>query len=225
MGSEMTLRSFESTSMRDLKSLRLSSGTSNDPAGPGRVDAVVHQIERLGVGAGGEVVLRRFDRRMHVRDPDPPAHPLRAKRLHREAVPEQLVVCRQQRVEHERRARRVHPQRVPVQGDRSGLVDRHPLVDPVAEGGAGEGCVVGETVRRVTGHPAARVLERFGQVPMEKGRHGSDAGREQFVQQSIVEGDPGAVRAPAAGGLDTRPRDREPVGVEPQLLPDRTSSG
>ena len=72
------------------------------------------------------------------------------------------------------------------------------------------------SAKRVDGRPvepAAVVLERLRQVPVVERDHRLDAGREQLVDEPVVEREPLGVGPALAGRLDPRPRDREAVAV------------
>ena len=103
----------------------------------------------------------------------------RAQRDRGPAVAEQQVVGDRQRVEHQRPAGGVHADGVAEHGDDVGLVDGDPVLDPVGEPLADDGGVLGEAVDGVAVEPAAVVLERLRQVPVEERDHRLDAVLEQ----------------------------------------------
>ena len=118
----------------------------------------------------------------------------------RAAVPEQQVVGRRQRVEHQLAARRVRPGRVAQHRDDVRLVHRDPVLDPVREALADQPGVLGEAVHRVAVQPAALVLERLGQVPVVERGHRLDVALQQPVDEPLVEVEPGGVRRPHPSG-------------------------
>ena len=85
-------------------------------------------------------------------------------------------------------------------GDDQRLVHRDPALDPVAKRLADDGRVVREAQRDVPRRPAALVLERLRQVPVEqRGRAGYPALR-QGVEQRLVVVEPGLVHLARAVG-------------------------
>ena len=124
---------------------------------------------------------------MQVGDADGAGDALRAQRLNRQAVGQELMVHRGQGVEEQVAAGRVDAQGVAVEGDGGGLVQRHPLRHAVTEPLAGGRAVLGEPFRRRTVHPAAAVLQGQRGVPVVERGHGGDAGVEQPVDQPVVE--------------------------------------
>src|SRR5262245_65755357 len=107
---------------------------------------------------------------------------------------------------------------VPDPGVDPRLVVRDPVPDAVAEAAHDGLRVLGAGLRGRARRPAARVLEHLRRVPVEEGRERLDLVREQLVDQTIVEVEPGLVdRAPARRD-DPRPRDREAKRTEPELL-------
>src|SRR5215831_4034156 len=70
-------------------------------------------------------------------------------------------------------------------------------------------------------HPAAEVLERGRQVPVEDRQHRRDAGLEQAVQEPVVEAEPGLVHRARACREHPTPRDREPIRAEPERVHER----
>ena len=118
-------------------------------------------------------------------------------------------------------AGRVLADLVRLQAGAPRLVLGDPVPHPVAEPGRHRVRVLHEGPRRVAPRPAALVLEALRQVPMEERRVGDDAGVEQAVHQTAVEVEPARVHAAAALGQHARPRDREAVRLEPQVLHER----
>ena len=89
--------------------------------------------------------------------------------------------------------------------------------DAVAEPRGDDLGVLGERLDVSRARPAAAVLERLRQVPVVERQERLDAVREQLVDEAVVEVEAGLVHAAATLGDDPRPRDREAVGVEPEL--------
>jgi hypothetical protein len=166
-------------------------------------------------GRGGDVgraVARRPRRSVVVGDGDLPSA-RRAQRRRGQAVPEQLVMRGRKRVDHQRPAGRVHAERIPERGHDERLVESDPQRHAIGEPSRGDAGEVGEPVRGIPRHPAARVLQRLRQVPVKQRRHRGDPARQQAIDQSVVEVEPGFVGRARSGRLDARPRQREPVGA------------
>src|SRR5439155_24538759 len=102
------------------------------------VERAVHPARGLGIGLGGG---RRIARRKIERDPDVRLTRSRAYRVSRGAVREQEVVRHEDRGAEIADARRVDAAVVACVRDHLGLVQRHPVFDPVTEK-SGEGFVV-----------------------------------------------------------------------------------
>ena len=101
------------------------------------------------------------------------------------------------------------------------LVERHPVLDPVAEALGDGGGVAREPLADVAVQPAAAVIERQRQVPVVERHPRRDVRAQQLVDQPVVEVEPLGVQRPGPVGEDARPRDAEAVGLEPQRLHDR----
>jgi hypothetical protein len=142
---------------------------------------------------------------------------VRPDRRHRQAVPEQQVVRHGQRVEQERLAGGVRAQHVAERHVHERLVQRDPQLDPVAQCGRHQARVLGEPVRRVPVQPAAVVLQRLRQVPVEQRGDRVDAVPQQLVDKPVVEPDATRVDLAGARRLDPRPGDREAVRVDAQI--------
>src|SRR3954452_8067721 len=126
---------------------------------------------------------------------------------------------------HRRERRRVIPParcvsavRVPEQRRAPRLVQRGPRVGRGLQRVEHQYRVVPEPVRRVAHRPSARVLEFLRQVPVVQRHPRIDALGKQLVDQPVVEADPGRVHRALATRLDPRPRHREPVGVQAEIL-------
>ena len=195
----------------------------------GVVDRIAEAGDRLGEpavvqgvlgGRGGDVgrVVARRVHRVEVQDDadlgvgDPGAQPLDG-----EAVTEEQVVGGGEAVGDGRAPGRHEPGDVAEVARAVRLVERRPVLDPVAEGRGHDVGVLGEVVRRRPLRPAALVLERLGQVPVVERHVRLDSGGEQLVDEPVVEVEAGGSDVTAAVGDHPRPRDREPVGAEAEL--------
>ena len=118
-----------------------------------------------------------------------PARPVRADRLHGEAVRQRDVVA--DLVQLRRRqfeAGRVDAPAVAEIHEASGFVDREDILDAVAQALRHIAGVIRERLRGVAGLPAAdAVLQRLRQIPVIQRRIGLDAVGQQFVDQAVVE--------------------------------------
>ena len=109
-------------------------------------------------------------------------------------------------------AGRVAPLVVADERRHPGLIEGHPVVDPVAEHFECRAGEVGETARGVaTGPAAVAILERLRQVPVVERRHRADATLEKAVDKPLVEVEAGLVAPPIAIGKQARPGDAEAV--------------
>lgn len=118
-------------------------------------------------------------------------------------------------------ARRVHAVHVAAVDHHPGFVQRGPVPDAVAQARGDDARVVREPVRAIAGGPAAALVQRLRQVPVEQGRERRDAGREQAVDQPVVEVEPGSVHAAGALGQHAAPGDAEAVGAQAQFAHQR----
>ena len=134
-----------------------------------------------------------------------------------EAVREVEVVHRGERGGGLRATGRVDAGRVAEVRRAPGLVERGPHRHAVAVGVDDLRGVVGEAQGGVAHGPAAGVLEGLRQVPVVHRGHRVDAGRQEVVDQPVVEVEAGGVERARAGGLDPRPGEREPVGVQAEV--------
>jgi hypothetical protein len=131
-------------------------------------------------------------------------------------VRQQLVVRGRQRVEHQRLPRRVQSERVAVDGVHERLVEGDPQLHPVTEGAPHDVGIFAEACRGVPVEPAALVLQRLRQVPVEERGDRVDALAQERVDEAVVEVQSRYVRGPASGRLDPGPGDGEPVRVHAQ---------
>ena len=169
-----------------------------------------------GVQRRRTVVVRR-DRVEVERHPD-----LRLRRdgpdgVDGQAVPEHQVVGGRNRGVPLGSARRMQAGAVAQERRAPRLVERDPVLDPVAEREGGRRRQLGEPVRGLPGRPATGVLERLGQVPVVERHPGRDAGGEQLVDEAVVEVEPGAIGKATAVGQDPRPGHGEPVRAQAEF--------
>ena len=142
----------------------------------GADEHLVHEaMPASGRGRVGVAVARRLAVREAEGGADAqiPAH-----RLHgaeRQAVGAIHRMHRAQEVGQAATARCVDSHQVPARGEDVGLVEDHPVRDPVAQGSCHPLRVVGEAARQVALGPAAGVLQGLGQVPVVERREGPDA--------------------------------------------------
>jgi hypothetical protein len=106
-----------------------------------------------------------------------------------------------------------------------GLVVGGQRSQPVAQAPPHLHRVVGEAFGGGPREPATGVLQRLRQVPVEQRGMRLDAGGQQLVDQAVVEVHARRVEGARTGGLHTRPRDREAVGIDAQRLHQRHVGG
>ncbi len=145
----------------------------------------------------------------------------RAQRHRAQAVRQVQVVRGAQRGRRVGAAGGVHTGGVAQEGGAPRLVQRDPLLHPVAERLADDLRVLGEAVGRLPLGPAARVLQLLRQVPVVEGDGGLDPGGQQLVHQAAVEVQAALDGGAAAGRLHPGPGDGEAVGAEAQVLHQR----
>src|SRR4029453_16386627 len=141
-------------------------------------------------------------------DPDLGVVGLTSKHVDRKAVREQDVMRGGDRGTRVRSTRRLEAEGVSEPGRAVGLVVGHPVPDPIAEPAGDEPRLLDERLRRGTPGPPTLVLARPRGGP----------GRERPGAEPVVEGQAALVHPATPVGQDTRPRDREPVSVEAELL-------
>ena len=170
-------------------------------------------------------VRLRVERDEVDRDPHARAAGLAAEHVRREAVGEENVVSRRERVRVALSAGGVLAGPVAEPADDPRLALGDPVAHAVAEPGRDHLDVLGERLGRVAYGPAAAVLEGLREVPVVERREGLDAGGEQLVDQPVVEVEAGRVHAPSSFGENARPGDGEAERVEPELSHERDVLG
>src|SRR4029453_15396833 len=78
-----------------------------------------------------------------------------------------------------------------------------------------------QSIGGVPVHPAALFLKGLRSVPMEDRDHGRDAGREELIDQPIVEIETLHVWRAVPVRLDARPGQREPIGRDAKFFDQR----
>ena len=142
----------------------------------------------------------------------------RAVGLHRLAVRAQQVMRGDRRLETVLVARCEGAVKIAAVGHDPRFVEGRPQLHAVVEPAKHHARVVGKPVGDVGVQPAAAVVERGRQVPVEERRHGLDAVGEQGVDQSLVEAQAGFVHPAPAFGQDAPPRDAEAVSRQTEPL-------
>lgn len=163
-------------------------------------------------------VLGRLDRTEVVDDADPGVRRGRPDRPYGQAMAQVQVVGGPHGGGQVGEARRHPALQVPDPGRAQRLVERRPVLHPVAEALHHVGGVRGEVLRGLPYGPAAPVLERLRQVPVVEGGERGDARLQEAVHEPVVEVQARLVDRPVAAGHDPRPGDREAVGVRAELL-------
>ena len=95
-----------------------------------------------------------------------------------------------------------------------GFVEDDEVGNDVAQPIGHDGSIIGETFRRVARTPAALVLQRLRQVPVEQGRIGRDVPFVQRLAKAFVIVDARLVHGAGAIRHDAGPGDREAIGAE-----------
>ena len=86
-----------------------------------------------------------------------------------------------------------------------GLVERHPMLDPIAQRVGDGGGVVAEIFGEVAIRPSAGVLERLRQIPMIERHPRLDVALEHLVHDAIVEVESLLINRAFPGRHDPRP--------------------
>ena len=163
-------------------------------------------------------LARRLDVMEVERDADARPGHRRSDRVRGRAMREVRVVRRPQCGRPILASRRVPPDAVPEHRDAPRFVERQPVRHAIAEPIGQDARVLGESADDLAVRPAAGVLERLRQVPVEERQPRHDLPLEQPVDEPVVEFQPLRVGRPAARRLDARPRDAEPIRPEAHRL-------
>ena len=142
------------------------------------------------------------------------------QRLGGQPVAEQLVMHHVQFGARADQAGGVPAGAVPEMGDHPGLVEGHPVPDPIPEPGLHRRGVVGERMRRAPYPPPALLLEALREIPVEERDERLDAGFQQPVHQPVVEVQTYLVDQTPPLWHHPGPGHREPVGRQSQILHD-----
>ena len=197
--------------LEHVRGIRAAEDRVEEPAVAVAVEGA-RRLDVLGSIAGGLCGLE-VDR-----DSDLGAGRLAAQDLRGETVREQDVVGGGDRVRRRGPAGCVDAVAVAEPGDHPRLVQRDPVPDAISEPGGDRLDVPAEGLGRGAHRPPARILERRRQVPVVQRHDRLDLVREQLVDDSVVEVEPGVVHAPVALGQHPRPRDREPERVDAEVV-------
>ena len=98
------------------------------------------------------------------------------------------------------------------------LVKRGKAFDAVAVAVGDQSGVVGKPADDVPVGPAADVVERLRHIPVIKAEPRLDAGRQERIDQPVVESEPRLVRRPSPRRQESRPRHRKAVGLNAEAL-------
>ena len=103
------------------------------------------------------------------------------------------------------------------EGEHGRLIERHPILDTVAQVRREQRGVVGEPAHHLRVGEAAAVLQRLRQVPMEEVDQRLDARAKQGVDEALVEVEAALVDGAGPHGQDARPADAEAVCARAQV--------
>src|SRR5205823_3379623 len=100
------------------------------------------------------------------------------------------------------------------------LVERDPVLHPVAEMSRHDFGVLREPSRRGGIEPPAAAIQLVRIVPVKERDVRGDAGGEEAVDQLVIEFQTALVHLPSPRGQNARPGEAQSVRLEPQLLHD-----
>ena len=106
---------------------------------------------------------------------------------------------------------------VAEEGKDGRLVERHPILDPVAQARCEQRGVVGEPAHDLRVGEAAAILQRLRQVPVEQVDQWLDTRAKQGIDEALVEVEAGLVDGAGPRGQDARPADAEAIRARPQI--------
>ena len=111
--------------------------------------------------------------------------------------------------------RRMKAQQMPKERHHQRLVVRNPMMHAITQPLGHDVRVLSKGVAGVAVHPAARVLQWLGQVPVIERGVGVDLGGQQFIDQPIIKVQTSLVDLAPPGGQNARPGDGKAVGFQP----------
>ncbi len=191
-----------------------------------RIAAAEERIEepRVASGAplvGGDSIPLRTGRRGDLIDVDRHADPgvadHGADRLGRGGMAAELVVGDADRRRPVTQPRRVHAVGVAQECEHGRLVERHPVLDTVAQARRDQRRVVAEPAHDLGVGEAAAVLQCLRQVPVEQVDERLDAGVQQGVDEAPVEVEAELVDAADSHRQHPRPAHAEAIRPRPQI--------
>ena len=136
--------------------------------------------------------------------------------LHGKPMRQEKMVDGLKRSHGVRQARRMDPQEMAQETMYRRLVVRDPVRDAIAQTLDNNGRIVGKLLADVAIGPAARVLQRLRQVPMEKRGIWGDVLFEERIHKAVIEVQARLVHGAHALGNNPRPGDGKAVGVQAQ---------
>ena len=181
-------------------------------------DRVEHRVTQLRRQTIRWDVLARMNRHQVEGDADLRLRPRALHGLGRETVGQQQVVNDLHVEPGSSQARSVPSCRVTHHREDLRLVQRDEVTHAIAQRRGHTLGEIGEVARAVAvGEPTQLLLQRSRKIPVEERDVRCHASLQQGIHESIVEGDPRRVGGSSSVGHHPGPRDREAIGVQPQL--------
>ena len=112
---------------------------------------------------------------------------------------------------------RMDAEHVAEDGENPRLVERHPMLDAIAEVLRADGGIVAEVSRGVAIGPSAEVLEHLRKIPMIERDERLDVVLQQLIDDAIVKVDALLIGLALAVRHDARPRERDARGIQPEV--------
>ena len=167
------------------------------------------------------VTVRRGILRLEIDDDADLMLTTRAVRLHCRGVRPQQMMRRDRRLEHVAVAGCQHAIQIAAVRDHPRFVERRPHLHAVVQLLVHHLRVLGEPLRTVGIEPATAVVEHGREIPVVQRHVRRDPRREQRVDESIVEAQPGPVDPSAAMRQHAAPGDAEPIRIQAELAHQR----
>src|SRR5580658_4456518 len=107
---------------------------------------------------------------------------------------------------------------IPKLHKRSNLIHRHEAMHTIRKFAGDIARVLGKGPCRITVFPSALILQCLRQVPVVQRAEWLDSTGKQLVDDAIIEIEALCIRRSAASRKDSRPRNREAITAQPEIL-------